>query len=214
MIWEGVDALFGGAVAGAVSALMVDPVRERSRIWSLSNSIQLQNFMAEGTTHYRLQVRNTGAETIRDAIAYLTLRNEPRDIVKGCAAYEAPGHPYGVRDGRLCWALGGNPHKIDIFPGERQLLNFAKVERNGGLAHIVIASESGFGDSECRPARVCLQPKRYDGEIRLVASNILARVFSVEIAVSQGHFGSIRDPRAEKFVKKYPFLLGNSIRMD
>jgi hypothetical protein len=199
-----------GAITGAIGTFMVGPARERHRLWSLSNGVQLSNFAPTGTLHYRIQVHNTGNETINDAIGYLTLDNDPSDILPGAHAYERPGYMSSVRDGRLCWALGGNPHKIDIFPDEKQLLNFAKCEVINGGCQVVIASELGLGESKDKPARVCLKPKNYSGTLKIVAKNILARTFKVEIVVSERAFGQVNDPSPENFIEKWPFVIANS----
>ncbi|HEY0973091.1 MAG TPA: hypothetical protein VGE57_01200 [Solimonas sp.] len=200
-----------GVATGAVGTLLVGPARERARLWKLSSGIELSNFSPEATAHYRIQVHNTGSEAIRDAIAYLTLDNSPQDIVDGRSAYEGKGHPTGVQDGRLCWAIGGNPHRIDIYPGEKQLLNFAQIAVHNSEPQVVIASEVGFGDDSSRPARVCLEAKRYTGKIKIVGSNILARSFSVEIALSNRRFARVHAPIPETFISRYKFVLCNKM---
>lgn len=207
-----------GAGTGALSVFLVGPAKERDRIWSLSNGIVLRNFEPAGTGHYRIWVRNTGTETIEEAIGYLDLNNRAADIVDALPAVERIGHRTPVTDGRLCWAIDGNPHKIDIFPGEAQLLNFAQYvgfnSTGGSPQHaLVIASESGFGESSQRLARVCLAPKRYDGILRIVARNILSRTYRVEIVVSQSVFGSPHEPIPEAYIRKWPFVLFNCRRV-
>lgn len=200
-----------GVITGIVGTWMVGPARERQRLWSLSNGVKLSNFSPEGTNHYRIQVHNTGTETICDAVGYLTLNNDPSDIVSGLSAYEGPGHHSNVMDGRVCWALGGNPYKVDIFPGEKQLLNFAQCRSCSTEQQIVIASELGFGDVKEKPARVFLKQKRYCGKLKIVGKNILARAFSVELAVAGGSFAKIHEPVPEPFICRWPFVVSGCV---
>lgn len=198
-----------GVVTGAIGMWVVGPARERNRLWALSNGVQLRNFSPEGTNHYRIQVHNTGIETIQDAVGYLTLNNDLSDIVNGRPAYEGPGYQSNVVDARVCWAVGGNPYKVDIFPGEKQLLNFAQCVAGPSQQQVVIASELGFGDCPSKPARVCLRQKRYNGTLTIVGKNILSRAFSVEIAVANNTFADVHEPDPEPFIRKWPFVIIN-----
>ena len=210
--------LFGNisvsALSGAVGTLAVTPALDRYRLWKLSNGIRLRNFGPGTSEHYRIWVENHGTATIVDAIAYLDLEREPSDIVEGVSSFEGPGHTLPLVGGRLCWAFGGsgkNPAKIDIFPGERQLLNLAQsrsVPILTGTRHIlIIASEAGFGENIDQPARTCLLPKHYAGTIRIVGKNVLARDFDIEIAVKEQKLVDPHEPRPKSFHRSIHFIL-------
>lgn len=203
-----------GLISGGLATFLFGPAYERARLWSLSDGIRLNNFEPEAFTHYRIWVENTGSEAIERAIGYLTLNNTPADIIWGVAAYDDPGYPNPIKNGRLCWAMGGNspnPPTIDICPGESQLLNLALIKRvpmPGGTTteSLVIASESGVGTTSASPARVNLAPGHYEGTLRIAGRNILARDFKIEIVVANGVFGAIHDPIPQPLCSKYRFI--------
>lgn len=200
---------FTGALSGAIGAFVIGPARERYKLWALSSAISLENFDADGGQHHRILVHNSGLETVVDAIAYLTLNNEPADIVDGRISYEGSAHRSGVRNGRLSWAIAGNTHKIDIFPGEKQVLNFAQLINAQTAPQLLISSEVGFGDDKDKPARVSLIPKNYTGVLTIVGKNILSREFDVEIIVENGVFGRTPAPSPRAFISKWSFVLRN-----
>lgn len=212
-------SVIAGGLSGAISILFLSPMRERQKVWVLSDGLRVQKDNLDSATHYRFRVHNPGSETIFDATGYVTLNNKPSDIVAGPPAYQLPGHPSGVQDERLCWAIAGNPHRIDIFPGERQILDFAQIVDHKDSPKLVIASESGFGDDEGKRARVSLTPRRYEGTLKIVGRNVLAREFSIEIVVREAQdvpdvkrrfeFGLSHEPEQRAFVRRWPFVLCN-----
>jgi len=198
-----------GVLSGAIGTFLIAPARERYRLWALSSAMRLESFTPEGGQHHRILIHNEGLETIVDAIAYLTLNNDQKDILKGRQAFEGMEHRSGVRNGRLSWAVAGNTHKIDIFPGEKQLLNFAQLIQGQNGLELLISSELGFGDAVDKPARVSLKPKRYSGILTIVSKNILSRDFDVEIVVVGAAFGKPAEPQARPFIRKWPFVIAN-----
>jgi hypothetical protein len=217
--------LIAGAIGGVIAVFLIAPARERQRIWLLSKHLELRRLKDDDPRHYRVWVKNSGTETISDAIGYLTLEHEPTDIVtvSDIPTFNGLGHRAMVVDGRLCWAIGGNAHKIDIYPGESQLLNFAKIEsrkaKDGAqMSAIVVPSEEGYGErgdgsqKKDKHARVCLTPKSYKGILRIVGKNILSRTFSVQIDVAGDAFSNIQDPLPHSFIAKWPFWLFNEAK--
>jgi len=173
------SAIIGG-LAGFVSTLITQRIREALRIWRLSWNLLLRPETNDLTT--RVRVSNRWVQTVEDAVGYISLDFDPKtDVLEG-PAFIGPTHRIKLREDRLCWALtvpgDPNPFRTSIFPGEKQALDLVRVHTD----RIEIPSEQGWADQNTdKKSRVFLTKKRYTGSLHIVAKNTLRRQFSLVI---------------------------------
>ena len=74
--------------------------------------------------------------------------------------------------------MASNPASVDIYAGERQVLDVANFDRGG--IWIEIPSESGWG-TVGGTSRVFLKWKKYSATIKIVSKDSKAKEFPVQI---------------------------------
>ena len=144
--------IISGGLAGALTSFCLQRLLEAKRIVQLSRSIKIERVIRNNSCS--IKVINTGVETIRDAIGYLTLEYDvTTDILDIRPAFIDCQHRMALKDDRLCWAVTApdiNPHIASIYPGEKQLLDILKLDSNS----IEIPSEQGWSDNNKKKSRV------------------------------------------------------------
>jgi len=122
-------------------------------------------------------IRNGHSTPLTSVYAYITIENDPKDIIEpppGYSAYLKPSHPSKVVEDRLCWSIAGNPPCIDIAPEENQSLDIVEISSDSNWLRI--PSESGW-----EMCRVFLIKKTYDATIKIVSRDIKAKSFRITI---------------------------------
>lgn len=185
-----------GALAGGLMSLLVNEVRDWWRIKRTTKGISLGAEKRAGS-RVTARVKNGSKHCIHTAVAYISLDHDRDDVLtppKHFLAFISPAHPKKLEEDRLCWAVAAplpNPPSVDIFPGERQVLDIADFGENSGWVEIPseVGWSSGQTEAETKredikrlSSRVFLRAgKRYQGTIKIVSASTRRRVFKVEI---------------------------------
>jgi hypothetical protein len=176
-----------GAAFGALATLLVNFFSTKFRIERYYCTLQLEPQTKAGT-RVTARIFNGYDYPMNDAIAYITIYHKESDIQDPPIGYDAfikrRDHKKLVEDDRLCWSLDGNPYKTDIYAGERQSLDVFEVVDSQNW--IQIPSERGWGSEKYengRPgkARIFLNRKRYEAEIKIVSKDTKAKKFNIAI---------------------------------
>jgi hypothetical protein len=177
-----------GAAFGALASLLVNSLSTKFRTEMYDIKLQLEP-QAKAGTRVTARIFNGYDYPMNHAVAYITIYHEKTDVVPPPNnSYDAfikpPDHVKLVEEDRLCWSLDGNPHEIDIYGGERQSLDVFEVVDS--QYWIQIPSERGWGsekyeDGRRGKARVFLNRKRYEAEIKIVSKDTKAKKFKVAI---------------------------------
>lgn len=175
-----------GAAFGALASLLVNSLSTWFRIKMFSCKLHLeppQKFGVRVTS----RVFNAYDFPMNDAIAYITVYHQKEDVRhppnNGYDAFiKPPDDVKLVREERLCWSINENPYQTDIYAGERQGLDLFEV----GDCWIEIPSENGWGavtyeNGRRGKARVFLNRKKYEAEIKIVSKDTKAKKFKVVI---------------------------------
>ena len=174
-----------GAAFGALATLLVNFLSTRFRIKEYYSTLKLEPQVKAGT-RVTARIFNDCDYAMNDAIAYITIFHEESDVQDPPSGYDAfikrRDHRKLVDDDRLCWSLDGNPY--DIYAGERQSLDVFEVVDSQNW--IQIPSERGWGSEKydngrSGKARVFLNRKRYEAEIKIVSKDTKAKKFKVAI---------------------------------
>jgi hypothetical protein len=195
MSTEAISILVSALTAGLVS-LWVNWMQDWFRVRHISKKLQLEPQARVGT-RATARVVNNSNYVIRQAAAYVTIQHDLDDVLAPpmhFAAFIEGNHLKTLDEDRLCWsavAPARNPPAIDIYAGEKQLLDVANFGGSGDW--IEIPSETGYASSQTQAeaeayntarirSRVFLRAgRRYQGTIKIVSADTLARVFHVEI---------------------------------
>ena len=195
-------AALTGGMAGAVITLFTRWVSGTLRIWKLSRS--LVAYPQRQQDNFGIRVCNRSVHTIEDATAYISLGFDPQTDVLDGYAFIGTHYRIGLCEDRLCWSIAApdpNPFRIDIFPGEKQALDFVRFHAD----RIEIPSEQGWADeAKGKRSRVFLKKKHYEGELHLVARNTLRRSFDLVIDPTTGQGTVTLKP--VKFINVFVFL--------
>ena len=176
-----------GAAFGALATLLVNFLSTKFRIDRYYSTLQLEPQTKAGT-RVTARIFNGYDYPMNDAVAYITIYHEESDIQDPPIGYDAfikrRDHKKLVEDDRLCWSLDGNPYKTDIYAGERQSLDVFEVVDSQDW--IQIPSERGWGSERYENgrsgrARVFLNRKRYEAEIKIVSKDTKAKKFNIAI---------------------------------
>ncbi len=165
-----------GALAGALAGLVANLLINRWSRWRLYRKL---DFISQPRVGARTSVRiyNGYIFPLNSVYAYITIENDPSDVLKPPAGYDAyisPAHCSKVQEDRLCWSIAPNPPCVDVYPGEKQSLDI--VEFTNDSDWIRIPSESGWGMS-----RVFLKKQKYKATIKIVSKDTKAKEFLIEI---------------------------------
>ena len=184
-----------GALAGGLVSFWINTFQEWARVRRISRKLRLEPQPRVGS-RVTARVVNDSNCLIRGAVAYLTIQHELADVIappKHFAAFVVPDrHLKKLEEDKLCWSAVAptrNPALIDIYAGERQLLDVADF---GASDHwIEIPSEVGYSSSQTEgesktkgqiSSRVFLKAGRpYLGTIKIVSADTRAKIFEVEI---------------------------------
>lgn len=184
-----------GALAGGLVSFWVNTLQESSRVRRISRKLRLETQPRVGT-RVTARVVNDSNCLIRSAVAYLTIQHELPDVIappKHFTAFIDPErHLKHLEEDRVCWSAVAptrNPALLDIYAGEKQLLDVADFGASG--LWVEIPSEVGYSSSQTEgesktkgqiSSRVFLRAdRRYRGTIKIVSADTRARPFEVEI---------------------------------
>jgi hypothetical protein len=138
--------------------------------------------------HFRCVVFNGGRWTIKNVALYITLHiteNDTRTPPPGHDAIIRPDHFVPLEEGQLCWSTRSPgtmyPTKIDIYAEERQ--GFSPFAFTNPKDMLMMPSEEGWPRFPNDPLkmRVFLQPKTYDGYLKIVSEDANAKCYKITI---------------------------------
>lgn len=186
--WKSVwTAATAGGLLGSALTTTLGVWCGRHRMWRLSRSLRVDGCLV--TDSFRVHIENCGSETIIDAVGLLSLTHQKEDIVPQPKGFPpsriGPEHTEALRNGYLSWAIGGNPYKIEIYPGVQKILDLAE-RWDHQERFIRIPSEQGYGNNVedeggRRYCRMYLVRKKYRGTLSIVGKNILPQDYEIEI---------------------------------
>jgi len=127
-------------------------------------------------------------------MAYLTIQHDLDAVMEPpChfAAFIERRHLKQIEEEKLCWSANAptrNPATIDIYAGEKQMLDIGDFGVSGEW--IEIPSEVGYASSQTESeakekdrikSRAFLRGRCYRGTIKIVSSDTRRRIFHIEI---------------------------------
>lgn len=166
---------FASGVLGSYFGFDIWPRWRRKRIYK---SLTVRRDESIPSERLPCRVENASPYTITQAVAYVTIQHDKRDVIAPVFEHEAHNTPEkyaDISDAQLCWGVregGKNPMRIDIYAGERQPLFLGKV----WAEHIGIVSEEGT-----KPWRAFLRRAKYEGILTIVCQDCPAKMFRFTI---------------------------------